>query len=122
MEQGPKASRLLIVDDEPGIRGLLCGMLSRQGFTVIEAEDGAVAHDLFFQNPDGFDMVVTDIMMPGMDGIELGRRIRNLFPSFPILYLSAYAERNLPTDLKTAFVHKPFTPSSLIKLIRSLIA
>ena len=81
---------VLVVDDEQGLRELVCRTLQAEGFTTLEAGHGAEALEVMEGAPEPVDLVVTDVVMPGMDGRELGRRISQRWPDLPILYISAY--------------------------------
>jgi CheY-like chemotaxis protein len=92
--QGPT---VLVVDDEPQVRALSARVLVDAGFDVLEAGDAveALAH---LQAPGGgseIRLVITDIVMPGMQGDELGRLTRYLRPALPVLYMSGYARPDL---------------------------
>ena len=81
-------SKTLIVDDDPNIREVLSVLLSSEGYDVTEAENGTMALEKV--NSMAFDIVILDIMMPDMDGIEVCRRIREK-SSVPVLFLTAAA-------------------------------
>jgi CheY-like chemotaxis protein len=116
---------VLVVDDEQGLRDLVCRTLRAQGYRTLEAGHGAEALEVIETSPDPVDLVVTDVVMPGMDGRELGRRLAQRWPDLPILYISAYEvndifRRGSPRD-SAPFLQKPFPMDGLITTIRSLI-
>ena len=116
---------VLVVDDEQGLRDLVCRTLQAQGYRTLEAGHGAEALEVIETSPDPVDLVVTDVVMPGMDGRELGRRLAQRWPDLPILYISAYEvndifRRGSPRD-SAPFLQKPFPMDGLITTIRSLI-
>jgi len=116
---------VLVVDDEQGLRDLVCRTLQAQGYRTLEAGHGAEALEVIETSPDPVDLVVTDVVMPGMDGRELGRRLAQRWPDLPILYISAYEvndifSRGSPRD-SAPFLQKPFPMDGLITTIRSLI-
>jgi CheY-like chemotaxis protein len=115
-----RATRILIVDDEPEVRRYLADLLVKSGFDVSVAEDGAEAHELIQQAPGRFDLVITDISMETMDGIELGEKMRALCPSVPVLYISAYLETCDPAIATRHFLAKPFSSRELLAKIRQL--
>jgi CheY-like chemotaxis protein len=116
---------VLVVDDEQGLRDLVCRTLQAEGFTTLEAGHGAEALEVIEAAPEAVDLVVTDVVMPGMDGRELGRRISQRWPDLPILYISAYDvndifRRGSPRQ-SAPFLQKPFALEGLITTVRGLI-
>jgi len=103
---GPKPT-VLVVDDEPLVRGTIADMLRLGGFLVLEAAGGAQAlHVLATDQPVA--AVVTDVRMPGMDGVDLSHRVRTGHPEMPIVFISADAGPDaalLPAG--TRYIHKP---------------
>ncbi len=111
---------VLVVDDEPHVRSFVRIVLSRQGYEVLEAEDGVEALEVVEQHADEIEFLVTDVKMPRMDGITLGERIGAGYPAIPVLYMSAYipsAPKGVPSR---RFLTKPFRPDALVNCIRSL--
>jgi two-component system cell cycle sensor histidine kinase/response regulator CckA len=117
---------ILVVDDEQGLRDLICRTLRSEGFTALEAGHGGEALVVLENSPDPVDMVVTDVVMPGMDGRELGRRLSQRWPEIPVLYISAYDvndifRRGSPRD-SAPFLQKPFALENLVSTIRDLLS
>ena len=113
---------LLIVDDDPHIRELLSAFLKKEGFEVIEAADGREALSALERQPA--DLVVLDVMMPGMDGWELCKELREQY-DMPLLMLTAKSETSqklkgfqLGTD---DYMVKPFEPEELIARVKALL-
>jgi PAS domain S-box-containing protein len=113
---------VLLVEDEELVRRLLEDVLQRAGFAVLTAASGAEALEL--AQSARIDVVVTDLAMPGMDGRELGERLRALHPDVPLAYMSGYAAGRTRERIDPAapFLQKPFTPAQLVELVRSLLA
>ena len=115
-------SKTLIVDDDPNIREVLSVLLSREGYDVTEAENGTMALEKV--NSMAFDIVILDIMMPDMDGIEVCRRIREK-SSVPVLFLTAKSQDRDKVEAYTTggddFLEKPFSQTELLMKIKSLI-
>lgn len=114
-------SKILIAEDETKIRQLVAGYLVREGYKVIEAEDGQQAIDRF---SDDVVLVVLDVMMPGVDGYEACRQIRS-HSNVPILMLTA---RDTEYDELTGFhmgadeyIAKPFSPTILVTRVKNLL-
>lgn len=114
---------MLIVDDDPNIRELICLYLSKEGFETIQADHGAAA--LEWMERKAVDLVVLDIMMPVMDGWDLCRELRQMYPDTPLLMVTAKGETgqkvkgfNLGTD---DYLVKPFEPIELVVRVKALL-
>ena len=115
--------KIMVVDDEARMRKLLRDFLVKEGFQVIEAEDGAKAIDIFFENKD-IDLILLDVMMPNMDGWEVTKWIRQ-YSKVPIIMLTAKSEERdelrgfeLGVD---EYVTKPFSPKILMARVNALL-
>jgi CheY-like chemotaxis protein len=117
---------VLVVDDEQGLRDLVCRTLQAEGFSTLEAAHGAEALEIMESAPEPVDLVVTDVVMPGMDGRELGRRLSQRWPDLPILYISAYDVNDIfwrgSPRTSAPFLQKPFPLDGLVTTVRGLIA
>jgi CheY-like chemotaxis protein len=117
---------VLVVDDEESLRGLVCRTLRAEGYGTLEAAHGAEALELMESGPAPVDLVVTDVVMPGMDGRELGRRLSQRWPSLPILYISAYDVNDIfrrgSPRTSAPFLQKPFPAETLIARVQQLLA
>jgi CheY-like chemotaxis protein len=117
-------SKILVVDDDPSLRTLLRMIFELAGYEVVEAGDGQAALDLI-GGPQLPDIVMTDLMMPVMNGNELIRRLRSesRTASIPIVVVSANAaaaEGIQASQRANALIGKPFVPANLVKLVQSL--
>ena len=124
----PAAGRhgtVLIVDDEPGVRAMMSRALSEAGFVVVEAADGQEALDSLQRLPGPPSAVITDMVMHGMDGKELVRRIVNVFPGVPVLLISGSTDDDMvhlgSQDWDHHFLQKPFSAGDLAHRVRTLI-
>lgn len=122
MKGKQKNNRILVVDDEISIRKLLRVVLENRGFKVEEAENGEAALKLF--SVSTFDLTILDVMMPGIDGFECCRRIRELCDC-PILMLTAKGEdydqvHGLEYGADD-YIIKPFTPTVLVARVQALL-
>lgn len=116
---------VLVVDDEQGLRDLVCRTLRAEGYQTLEATHGGEALEIVESGGQTVDLVVTDVVMPGMDGRELGRRLARSRPTLPILYMSAYEvndifQRGSPR-VSAPFLQKPFPRDGLINSVEQLL-
>lgn len=115
----PPQRRILLVDDELDLVELMCDLLASRGYDVTCATNGAVALDLL--RHDDFDLVITDLMMPVMDGIELVKAVREepRLGNLPVIMMSAQIERGRAAvgDQVQGFLAKPFRPNAIIDAI-----
>ncbi len=112
---------VLLVEDEDMVRAVADRALSRQGYTVITATNGEEGLDLL-KARDDIDMLVSDVVMPVMDGPALGKHARELYPKLPILFMSGYAEEQLRKTIFLENVHflpKPFSVQQLAEAVRT---
>jgi DNA-binding response OmpR family regulator len=99
--------------------------LQAEGFATLEAGQGAEALEVMEGAAEPVDLVITDVVMPGMDGRELGRRISQRWPDLPILYISAYDVNDIfrrgSPRTSAPFMQKPFPLEGLVMTVRGLI-
>ena len=119
-------AKVLIVDDEPDILHLLTRILERGGHTVYQAPDGRTALRMYAGNPA--DVVITDILMPEMDGLEFMTRVHEIFPEARIIALSGgglVAKEELLRDAlqfgAVGFLKKPFTVEQCLEAVRTAL-
>lgn len=116
---------VLVVEDEPALRALISVSLEKRGYHVLVAENGAAAIRILENNPGDIDLVVSDIMMPKMNGLELRKKAILLVPEMRFLFISGYAEdtigqtAHLPQD--AGYLEKPFLPAELARKVRALL-
>jgi two-component system, cell cycle sensor histidine kinase and response regulator CckA len=127
LEAPPKevwgTGRLLIVEDEPMVRAVAERALVRQGYTVETACDGEEALEMFAQGKT-YDLVVSDVVMPNMDGPTMARTLRGQKPDMRILFMSGYAEEQLRKSInldKVAFLPKPFSVQQIAEAVRDAL-
>ena len=117
---------ILLVEDEEGLRALNARGLASRGYTVLQAANGVEAMDLLRENDGKVDLVVSDVVMPEMDGPTLLREMRRSNPSLKIIFVSGYAEeafeKNLPQGEQFAFLAKPFTLKQLVAAVKETMA
>jgi two-component system, cell cycle sensor histidine kinase and response regulator CckA len=113
---------ILLVEDEEGLRMLNARGLTSRGYTVLEASNGVEAIDVLEGQGGHVDLVVSDVVMPEMDGPTLVKELRQRNPDLKIIFVSGYAEeafeKNLPDSEKFAFLAKPFTLKQLVAQVK----
>ncbi len=116
---------VLVVEDDDAVRRHVCRTLKRQGFTVLEARGGAESVDLVTRHEGRIHLVVTDVVMPLMNGQETYRALKKLRPDLKVVYMSGYTDDALGQrgilDDDTIFLQKPFTRRSLINKIEEAL-
>ena len=116
--------RLLLVEDEDMVRAVAERALVLQGYDVVAASDGE--EGLAIMSEQGpFDLVVSDVVMPGIDGPAMARQIRELSPSIPVLFMSGYAEEQLRNEISMDnmyFLPKPFSVQQIADRVASILA
>ena len=116
---------ILLVEDEESVRQLVRDTLSAKGYRVLEAESGEGGMAAAEHHEAKIDLVITDVVMPGMGGRELVRQLTQIRPAIKILYLSGYTEEAIISDGSiesgTAFLQKPFSLQNLSRKVRELL-
>jgi two-component system cell cycle sensor histidine kinase/response regulator CckA len=116
---------ILLVEDEEGLRALNARGLASRGYTVLEAANGVEAIEAL-DSPGHVDLVVSDVVMPEMDGPTLLKELRQRDPGVKIIFVSGYAEeafsKNLPSEEQYAFLAKPFTLKQLVSEVKKTLA
>jgi two-component system response regulator (stage 0 sporulation protein F) len=117
-------NRLLVVDDEPGIRLLLNEFLTMEGFRVDLAKDGEQALRILEVNASKYECILTDIHMPGIDGISLGKFIFHNFPELPVIAITGDVDMKVLSALVrpyfTSIVAKPFDLYDVLSTVRDV--
>jgi two-component system, cell cycle sensor histidine kinase and response regulator CckA len=117
---------ILLVEDEEGLRSLNARGLRSRGYSVIEASNGIEAMEALEQENGAVDLVVSDVVMPEMDGPTLLKTMRGRNPDLKIIFVSGYAEdafeKSLPENQQFAFLPKPFTLSQLVAAVKETMA
>ncbi|MBI5083696.1 MAG: response regulator [Acidobacteria bacterium] len=116
---------ILVAEDEEMVRALVCTVLRRSGYRVLEASDAVQALSLLESEAGPVDLLLTDVIMPGMTGKELATHVRLLRPATRVLLMSGHTagviQRPEVEELGHDFVAKPFTPDSLAKKVREVL-
>jgi CheY-like chemotaxis protein len=119
-------ARILIAEDEEGIRSLVARALAQDGHAVVTANDGAEALDVLAREQGGFELLLTDIRMPIMDGIALALAAARDHPHVAILLMTGYADQRERASGLDALIHdviaKPFSLATIRGAVRDAIA
>jgi two-component system cell cycle sensor histidine kinase/response regulator CckA len=116
---------VLVVEDEESVRNLVKCILSRAGYTVLTAANGVEALTVCERQQGAVDLVLTDVVMPEMNGKELSDNLKRLYPNLRVLYMSGYTkevflDRGI-LDRGTHFIGKPFSPADLNCMVRQVL-
>lgn len=121
----PGGETILVVDDEAAVRSLVRGILSAQGYKVVEAGDAETARHLAGEGGRAIDLLLTDMVMPGKSGTALARELVATRPDLKVLYISGYADPALfgadRLEPGSHFLQKPFTPAALTAKVREVL-
>ncbi|MCP9446962.1 MAG: response regulator [Nitrospira sp.] len=114
---------ILLAEDDSGVRELIHDLLKKLGYRVCAVRNGVEACLIGTQQIGGIDLLLTDVVMPGMSGIEVARRLRVIKPDLKLLFISGYPDDAGigANDQASAYVQKPFTPETLARTIRELL-
>ena len=116
---------ILLVEDEEVVRNLVREILEGNGYSVLEAAGGKAAMDICRSTTETIDLLLTDVIMPHMSGIELKKNVLKLMPDIKILLMSGYTDDAATAvdtfDSRTGFIEKPFTPDSLSRKVREIL-
>ncbi len=115
---------VLLVEDEETVRVLCCRILEACGYTVLKAQDGIEAQALLQSSTRKIDLLITDVVMPRMNGPKLVESVYRELPLLPVLFISGYADdvilRDIP-DTKRNLLRKPFSPKQLVDRVRATL-
>ena len=122
-KNGSKGPRILIVDDDPGQRSLLDSFLRSQGFDTVPVASGELALETL--RAGGISMMISDVRMPGLDGVALLRRIKARFPAIPVVLVSAFPDEQVWAEGLEAgaadVFPKPIHGASLVRALRETV-
>jgi two-component system cell cycle sensor histidine kinase/response regulator CckA len=117
---------ILLVEDEDPVRAVNARALSARGYTVLEAASGVEALQIIQARQEPVDLVVSDVVMPEMDGPTLLGELRKLHPDLKVIFVSGYAEdafrKNLPEGEEFNFLAKPFSLKQLVEAVKQAVA
>jgi PAS domain S-box-containing protein len=124
-DEAPSGATILLVEDEPAVRAIASRSLERAGFRVFQASGGSAALHLVARHGQP-DLLLTDLMMPGIGGAELARRLRERWPDLPVLFMSGYSVEDLRVQgalgSELTILQKPFTPDGLVRTVAAALS
>jgi two-component system cell cycle sensor histidine kinase/response regulator CckA len=113
---------ILVVDDAESIRKLVCAMLRQNGYRCVDAGDGVEALEIVQHATESVSLVLTDMIMPKMNGAELARELSRMRPDVRIVFMSGYSDdpvvQQVERTVSHHFLPKPFTSTALIEKVR----
>jgi CheY-like chemotaxis protein len=117
-----KGASILLVDDDSAVREVTASILRELGYVVLELCSGGAALDLL-ERRTTIDLVLLDLAMPGMNGMEVARQVRSRFPALPILFITGYADKAVLQDIGEAkIIKKPFVGDELANKVHAALA
>lgn len=121
----PQGVTVLVVEDDAVVRKAMSQSLNRNGYSVLDVEDGKAALQLLGKQQNEIGCVVCDLSMPGMSGWQTLEAMRQLVPGIPVILVSGYNEEHVMkgshAEMPQAFLHKPYGMGTLIKAINSVL-
>jgi CheY-like chemotaxis protein len=126
--EGPRSGEgtILLVEDQDAVRGLIASVLRSSGYRVIEAGSGPEAMELPDSRVRAIDLLITDVVMPGMSGKELATRLAARREGLRVLFISGYAANEIVregiVEPGVAFLQKPFTPAELTERVGDMLS
>ncbi len=116
---------VLVVEDDAGVRDLAQLVLKRQGYTVLEAKDGQEALQLVAGHRGPIHLLLSDVVMPGLDGKSLAEVLAETLPDLRIMFMSGYTDVAIGhhgvLETGRAFLQKPFSPMTLARRVRAVL-
>lgn len=120
------AGRILFVEDEDIVRGIAARLLRQRGYEVLEAADGEEALEIIEAENGRFDLLISDVIMPGLDGPSMLKRARPLLGNVPVMFISGYAEAEfsdlLDNEANISFLPKPLDIKTLAERVKEQLA
>ncbi|MEW6376940.1 MAG: PAS domain S-box protein [Thermodesulfobacteriota bacterium] len=116
---------VLVVEDDEAVRKLAVKVLEKQGYNVLEASNGTDALEICEKQKGSIHMILTDVVMPEMNGRQLVERFRQVYPYFKVLYMSGYTDNTIVhhgvLEKGVNYIQKPFTPEALARKVREVL-
>jgi two-component system, cell cycle sensor histidine kinase and response regulator CckA len=123
--EGPMRQTILLVEDEDMVRGLMCEVLEQEGYEVLACSTPAEAIEVSRRHDRPINLLLTDVVMPGMNGREMADRIHEILPHLQVVFMSGYTEHALThdgqVDPKIEYLQKPFTLKALTQKLAKVL-
>jgi two-component system, cell cycle sensor histidine kinase and response regulator CckA len=123
--EGENKQTILLVEDEETVRGLMCEVLEREGYKVLACSHPKEGIEVSKRHSAQIDLLLTDVVMPGMNGREMANRIQEILPGLRVVFMSGYTEQALTCDgeidSQTEYLQKPFTLRTLTDKLARLL-
>jgi two-component system, cell cycle sensor histidine kinase and response regulator CckA len=117
----PRDASILVVDDDESVRSLTKAVLGSHGYRVLEAESGTRALEIVREAHTAIDLVLTDMVMPGMTGDELSRALHELDPAYRVVFMSGFFDQEYHLPPEAVLLHKPFAVADLIAAVNGAL-
>ncbi len=118
-------ANILLAEDDNSLRGFIASALEKAGHSVTPCADGLSALAAYDKDGTRYDLLLTDIVMPGMDGMELSARLKQNQPSLKVMYITGFAamalEENGTDETKTPVMSKPFPLAALVHQVEAIL-
>lgn len=125
-DTGTRSPTILIVEDDAGVLGLMAAILTPHGYRILTAENGNEALRLCQEHGIKVDLLIADLVMPGMSGHELAEAFMAIQPAMQVLYMSGWPMRSgtyrAVEEGRLDFIHKPFNTDDLAAKVRSMLS
>ena len=118
----PETATILLCDDEYSVRHFIRTILTRCGYRVLEAQNGRHAMEVAAAHTGSIHLLLSDVMMPELDGPGLAEQLRAVRPEVRVIFMSAFSDGLLASLDGCPFVEKPFAPGALVTTIRDVLA
>jgi len=113
---------VLVVDDEHALLQFVSMVLQQSGYSVLTASNGVEGLMVYSSYHAKVDLVLTDVQMPGMNGVEMAKRLRSLNPEIRILLMSGYVPDDVEVPQGLRLLNKPFRPHTLMEAVKEMLA
>jgi two-component system cell cycle sensor histidine kinase/response regulator CckA len=124
MDLAPKG-KVLLVEDDKQVRTFICRLLTDDGYEVLEATTGAEGLELAQRNSAEIDLLLSDMLLPELSGLDLAQQVLEFRPEMKIIFMSGYVEGDIvqrgTSELGATFLDKPFQPSTLLSRVQEAI-
>jgi DNA-binding NtrC family response regulator len=114
--------RILLAEDEEGLRQLVAGVLQTAGYCLLLAKDGTEALDIAKHHQGPIELLLSNVVMPGIEGPDLARHLQSVRPEMRVMLMSAYPSGVLLLDNNWHFIHKPFLPKALLQKLDEILS